>query len=1101
MTEIILAPNVRLVDADALAVSTAPPGGRRGVGREQAVDDALDAALAGAFEVDADVVLAPSGRRSAPGATPRVEVGVEPDQSAVLLVESGEGVLRWAYPEKGAVADPVGRRSAGGGSDGPLVFALDDGASDRQQAGDGRRGLLDWVGDRLIDPVRIRVLRFLAARTVDALKERLEGGHRSGLVVVDGDPSAWTPSGDGARLSGLASPTDAPRVLLMVHGTFSSTAGSFAALAATEEGRRFLDGAKERYDLVLGYDHRTLDLDPIANASDLAAELERRLPDGAQIDAVAYSRGGLVLRALIERIAPAGLGFRRAVFVGCTNAGTSLAEPENWRVLADLYVNLLVAGARAVALLGGEAVAPFIVFAVKTLGRFVQILPEVAVHGERVPGLAAMRPDGDFLTELNAEAAGRDGVVEPSYCVIGADFEARIEPGRAMTGELARFLVDRVADRFFGRDNDLVVDTESMTSFGGRAGRHDQERTRLIAPADAVFHTIYFASPAVAGLLSEWLLDDGRTRGVASALEDEPPDSWARRGSGLAPPNVDRDGAWGFGRSADAAMQPGPPRRGVDATTVDVDRGDRRTAQAAPAPASDAAPQMDCHFAAEMDRAPDIAGPVPLFVSVSRERLLVRPGPTAAVTEAVPLRADQVIEVEVIALENCAVEGEPLCKVAVPSGGTPPTILRFLVKGEVAGSARVQVEARQDGLVLASFILEPHFLDWADHKIRVTQVTPISPPERSAVLRIYEMKRDGQLRIRYDLSSADPNIAVTAEQEFPASFNDALFAADLIRKLEQAYNKSDRSYDLLATAFADEAASATHDLIPEKIRRGLWRCGRDAASIQVIADSAHLPWELFLVDDPDAPDIENGAFLAEWGLTRWMYNAPVPPARLPIRSGRAHYVVPRYLSRGDELAAADREGEMLAKLFGAQSLQADSSTVRNYLSKQARECDLLHFTCHGQVKTGGVVIADLLLSDQRDEAGATLRDTLSHHAVWRAARFGDNGPSGMVFVNACQTGRPGDGVVRVSGFADAFLRPKGGHGAAAFVGALWSVGDVQAFDFASRLYKRMKEGDRLADAVRSAREAGKKQGDFTWLSYTVYGNPQARLALDDAVVS
>ncbi|NIR37557.1 MAG: hypothetical protein GWN07_16760, partial [Actinobacteria bacterium] len=99
--------------------------------------------------------------------------------------------------------------------------------------------------------------------------------------------------------------------------------------------------ALARYDAVLGFDHRTLGVDPLENAEELLAELTRLPAGGIVFDAVCHSRGGLVLRSLIEHLLPAsGLDtrFERAVFVGSTNGGTALADRENWHRLIDLYM-------------------------------------------------------------------------------------------------------------------------------------------------------------------------------------------------------------------------------------------------------------------------------------------------------------------------------------------------------------------------------------------------------------------------------------------------------------------------------------------------------------------------------------------------------------------------------------------------------------------------------------------------------------------------------------------------------------------------------------------------------------------------------------------
>ncbi len=137
--------------------------------------------------------------------------------------------------------------------------------------------------------------------------------------------------------------------------------------------------------------------------------------------------------------------------------------------------------------------------------------------------------------------------------------------------------------------------------------------------------------------------------------------------------------------------------------------------------------------------------------------------------------------------------------------------------------------------------------------------------------------------------------------------------------------------------------------------------------------------------------------------------------------------------------------------------------------------------------------ADLLMQGLVDAQGNVVADKLSCETVKRHARFAEGEPATLVFVNACETGQVGPSIAGVSGFADAFLRPNGKRGAAAFIGALWSVDDKLALGFAKEFYEGMaSHGLTLVEAVKRARQAAQTRSDFTWLAYTVYGNPLSR---------
>ena len=80
---------------------------------------------------------------------------------------------------------------------------------------------------------------------------------------------------------------------------------------------------------------------------------------------------------------------------------------------------------------------------------------------------------------------------------------------------------------------------------------------------------------------------------------------------------------------------------------------------------------------------------------------------------------------------------------------------------------------------------------------------------------------------------------------------------------------------------------------------------------------------------------------------------------------------------------------------------------------------------------------------------------------------------------------------RLDGWASKFLEA----GAAAFIGSLWAVSDGASREFAEELYRRLKDGLTLGDAVMKARQAAAKTPDDpTWLAYTVYGDPRATIS-------
>ena len=497
-----------------------------------AARDALIAALAQQELVATqEFSVAPAGsapkrsaRRGAAAARTEVaavDVDVAPTESAVVLVEQN-GEFSWHFPEP-APASPRGgaRRSAAvsttrrAPSQVTIPIRLNAPIAGAQPA---RRGI--GVGS-IASAAKGVVLKFVARAATGVALKFLERNVRKGLIVMDGDdPTAWRRIG---HIGELSLSTDGPlRVLLWVHGTFSSTAGSFGALTSTSEGRDFLKRAREQYDAVIGFDHSTLAEDPHENAVDLVERLGR-FARPMKIDAVTYSRGGLVFRSMVEQLLPASTArpeLGSAVFVAVPNAGTLLAKPDNWHLLIDLYTNLAVGAFELLKLLPAAAPAAGILSElISGLGALVKYLADVVVTERRVPGLAAQEPGGDFVRALNETNEGEPLPATTRYLAITSDFDSKAAADGGKRTGLAGSFLGRLANGFIDRlmkePNDLVVNDASMKRIDPSAG--DFVKAALdFGDSPSVYHTVYFAQPRVAQQLATWLLDTATRHELAA---------------------------------------------------------------------------------------------------------------------------------------------------------------------------------------------------------------------------------------------------------------------------------------------------------------------------------------------------------------------------------------------------------------------------------------------------------------------------------------------------------------------------------------------------------------------------------------------------------
>lgn len=231
------------------------------------------------------------------------------------------------------------------------------------------------------------------------------------------------------------------RLLLLVHGTFSSTKGAFSDLW---EKNNFLQVFGQNYDHVLGFEHDTVLKSPAENADDLIFELERIRDKTStkriSVDILCHSRGGLVSRMMLEPnpfllsdIASDTYDFKNLTMVAVPNQGTQLCDPDGLVDLINFLQNI-------VKLIPGAAgTVEVIIFGVL----------KALAHGiTSLPGLAPMRPGSAFLLQLNDLPDGRP----TSYHVANSDYQPKNWFKQFLHGIYTHHA-------FRKRNNDLVVPT------------------------------------------------------------------------------------------------------------------------------------------------------------------------------------------------------------------------------------------------------------------------------------------------------------------------------------------------------------------------------------------------------------------------------------------------------------------------------------------------------------------------------------------------------------------------------------------------------------------------------------------------------------------
>jgi hypothetical protein len=283
-------------------------------------------------------------------------------------------------------------------------------------------------------------------------------------------------------------------------------------------------------------------------------------------------------------------------------------------------------------------------------------------------------------------------------------------------------------------------------------------------------------------------------------------------------------------------------------------------------------------------------------------------------------------------------------------------------------------------------------------------------------------------------------------------------------------------------------------LVPSEFRsvyaaeRAAWK----DRTLFIFSDEPFFPWEL-LWPHQVADSEQRGDYWEDdqpWCLTlrlaRWLRRKPegeghdTPPAILDIRA------LVCLAPTDSGLAAAQKELALLKKLadeHGWVDLSPPSPTlgaVKDLLEDGG--FDWVHAAAHGSLApVGGEEAFVLWLQGLMPLDPGAIVGRVAHNVQIHRA--------GFVF-NACHSGRLGWSLHRLDGWAHRLI----GSGAAVFLAPMWPVSDDRALNFAETFYAELLAGRPIAEAVRQGRLAARRDGDPSWLAYSLYAHPNARLS-------
>lgn len=510
-----MARSVKLNNANEWTVIARPGVARRGSAagfRAGASAEVIPASfLAPEVSVERVIEATPTTARRAAG-VPMIDISVVPDASETyaLAIRHPSGALTFHAPDfdmgqrRGRSAPAIGFR---------FRVTLRGGST-----AVGRRGVASSV-------VKVVLLK-VANKVVDTLLPTLAAKAESMLWRKANLAEGWFRIDEASLGLGKLQPGRprdpgaSGRKLLFLHGTFSHAASAFKGLA----NQQFFARVKPLYgDEIYAFNHFSISKTPEENARELLSGLPDR---EVSFDVITHSRGGLVLRNLVERRSALGSAanrfkLRHAVLVASPNDGTPLATPKRWETTVGWFANLVELFPDNPFTFGAGFVADAIVW-----------IAQRAAGG--LPGIASMDAAGDMIADL------QDAPLPPAagYSALVSNFTP--------DGNILERMADVGVDAFFAGANDLVVPSAGgwQIDRGNGPPSIPPERIGCFGPggnipagAQAVNHLNFFERAETAGFLVEAL--NGTPHGLPQINLSLPlPDGRSRRGISETPGSV-----------------------------------------------------------------------------------------------------------------------------------------------------------------------------------------------------------------------------------------------------------------------------------------------------------------------------------------------------------------------------------------------------------------------------------------------------------------------------------------------------------------------------------------------------------------------------------
>jgi len=985
------------------------------------------------------------------------------DRRVVLYVDESGG-LSWHFAENSRLTPEQRQRLEERGllrDEGLATFripARTTAARESLTSGPPRgalRGPITKIGRKVLKVLVIPLASKVLEKPVDFLAGAIESRIRHNCVWrLSPDNYAKGPDIDFADWRSL----DGKPTLLVIHGIFSSVEGMLSTLPrnAMERWVKHYEGR------AIAFNHLSVTLSPEDNARFFLETAKRALPNGNfQFDILCHSRGGIVSRTLAERrrtvFTDSNSNFRKIYFVAAPNKGSALGDPEHMLEMVDVFTNLLT------QFPDGQTM-----FAIETILGVIKVLAYTA--GIALPGMASMSTgEQGYIADLN-----RSTQKSPArYGAAAAGYAPR--PGLDngfFTGPFATDIMDRIfVEKGHAVPNDLVVPKEGVFADNGHPSFPILDPL-VFSDSDGVWHGGFFTEPRTIRHIEEHLeigapavLFDQAVAGAPDADEGVPP---LRSVTSEDYIGSLRDG----GVNASAAVS-------TQEATIQ-----RR-------------PEILFHEAVQEGE------PNPLVVKLSE---MVESTEIEQLLSLGFAAGEEQIELSVELSAPGFTMDRRSAPVVIKRERDPKTeAATFLLTAKSPGPAPVRRE------IVASFYRANDCVGAVTHetlvipKNYVGQITvagggtfdPVvitGRPRTESDLIIFVRKDNAhsdtyQIELKCNVPGQEYAIQDMGTLDLQGSEFSNLFSKvldPLFRTFPSDPNLSNAQFDRAVAVWSDrflkklgELGRSMWDLLPRQFRDEYLRLMESKISppprsICIYSDEMILPWELIRPSSA-APFKPYPPLGVAHIMARWMPSLGARPQPQSFHVRKMVLLTPSY--GGKPLLWAQKESAELLKLFPTidHPSPADLKCFEDLLDSDGVQ--IVHFNGHGEWDDSGD-LASLRVSDKE----------VIQAMAFSGRKLGQTAHP-ILYLNACSVGRNTERLGQPGGFAATCLR----GGWSGVIAPYWKIYDPQAMQFGVDLYRKLKSGISIGEALQQLR--CDQPDNFTAQSYCYFGDPYARVLI------